>query len=81
MKRARSARGEIVDFDLISIKDQLAGAPTTIDVQARKNYIDEKEGIKRKTTAYSSTEEVESNANADDTEVQGGDPLDLVNNK
>lgn len=52
-KRGRSARGEVVDFDLISIKSQLAEAPKPIEVNSRREYIDTKEGSnkKRKTAA------------------------------
>lgn len=43
-KKARSAKGEIVDFDLIAITQALAAAPAPINVDARRQYIDEKEG-------------------------------------
>jgi hypothetical protein len=42
-KIARSARGEIVDFDLIAIRQQLASAPPPVEVSARREYIDNKE--------------------------------------
>jgi hypothetical protein len=42
-KMARSARGEIVDFDLIAIKQQLASAPPPVEVSTRREYIDNKE--------------------------------------
>lgn len=45
-KLARSARGEVVDFDLIQIRQQLAEAPPTIDVANRRQYIDSKESGK-----------------------------------
>ena len=44
----RSARGEIVDFDLILIANQLASAPPPVNVGARRLFIDEKDGIKQK---------------------------------
>lgn len=43
----RSARGEIVDFDLILIKNQLAQAPQNIEVARRQQFIDSKEGGKQ----------------------------------
>jgi hypothetical protein len=46
-KVARSARGQQVDFDLIAIRQQLAMAPTSVEVSARRNYIDNKD-ISRK---------------------------------
>lgn len=42
-KLARSARGEVVDFDLIAIRQQLASAPPPVEVSARREYIDNKE--------------------------------------
>lgn len=46
--RVRSARGEIVDFDLLSIKQQLAVTPVPVSVDQRRRFIDEKDGIKTK---------------------------------
>lgn len=45
-KHARSARGEIVDFDLLAIKQQLATTPVPVGVNQRRKFIDEKDGIK-----------------------------------
>jgi hypothetical protein len=42
----RSARGDLVDFQLLAIKSQLAAKPTPKQVQDRKIAIEEKEGIK-----------------------------------
>ena len=47
-KTARSARGEIIDFDLLAIKQQLATAPVPVGVSARRKFIDEKDGIRTK---------------------------------
>lgn len=38
----RSARGVIVDFDLLKIKNQIASAPKTTSVKAREDFIDQK---------------------------------------
>jgi hypothetical protein len=46
-KFARSALGEIVDFDLILIKHQLSQAPQNIEVARRQNFIDNKETTDR----------------------------------
>jgi hypothetical protein len=43
-RNIRTARGEIVDFDAIIIKHQLAQAPMNIEVARRKEFIDSKEG-------------------------------------
>jgi hypothetical protein len=42
-KLARSARGKVVDFDLIAIRQQLANAPAPVEVSTRREYIDNKE--------------------------------------
>jgi len=39
-KKARSARGVMVDFDLMQIKRQIAAAPTPLEVKARQNFIE-----------------------------------------
>lgn len=41
-KGVRSARGTMVNFDLLKIKQQLALAPKTTEVKARENFIDAK---------------------------------------
>lgn len=41
-KGVKSARGELVDFDLLKIKQQIASAPKTTQVQAREDFIDQK---------------------------------------
>jgi len=43
----RTARGELIDFDTIIIKNQLAQAPMNIEVARRKEFIDSKEGKAR----------------------------------
>ena len=41
-RSVRSARGAQVDFDLLKIKQQIASAPKTTNVEARENFIDQK---------------------------------------
>lgn len=41
-KKTRSARGEIVDFDLLEIKQQIASAPKAVDIKKREDFIDRK---------------------------------------
>ncbi len=41
-RKVRSAKGEMVDFDLLKIKEQIASAPPTTDVQARQNFVDKR---------------------------------------
>lgn len=38
--KTRSARGEVVDFDLLKIKEQIAANPAPTDVKARQNFVD-----------------------------------------
>ena len=47
-KFARSARGTLVDFDLIAIKNQMASAPAPENLDARRDFIDAKDGVKFK---------------------------------
>ena len=49
-KPIRSARGELIDFELLSIKAQLASAPVPKVVEERKLAIDEKDGVKSDVT-------------------------------
>lgn len=42
MPRVKSAKGKVVDFDLLKIKRQMANTPISIDVKARQNFIDQK---------------------------------------
>jgi len=41
-KKTRSAKGEIIDFDLLKIKAQIASTPKTTDVKKREDFIDRK---------------------------------------
>lgn len=41
-KKTRSAKGEIIDFDLLKIKAQIASTPKTTDVKKREDFIDKK---------------------------------------
>lgn len=45
-QKIRSARGELIDFELLAIKQQLASAPVPKVVEQRKKAIDEKDGIR-----------------------------------
>lgn len=42
----RSARGELINFELLAIKQQLASAPVPKVVEQRKQAIDEKDGVR-----------------------------------
>jgi hypothetical protein len=38
----KSARGQVVDFDLLKIKQEMAAVPKPTNVQAREDFIDQK---------------------------------------
>jgi hypothetical protein len=42
----RTARGSMVDFDLLKIKQQLSDAPAPTEVAARENFVEKR--LKRK---------------------------------
>jgi hypothetical protein len=50
MTKTRSARGAVVDFDMLAIKQQLMSKPTPVSVNDRRRFIDEKDGAKSRTT-------------------------------
>jgi len=41
-RKTRSAKGVMIDFDLLKIKQQIASAPPTTDVKKREDFIDRK---------------------------------------
>lgn len=41
-KPVKSAKGQLVDFDLLKIKQQMASAPKPTNVKAREDFIDQK---------------------------------------
>lgn len=41
-KKVRSAKGQMVDFDLLKIKEQIASEPPPVDVRARQDHIDQR---------------------------------------
>ena len=45
-KLVRTALGQIVDFDLIKLKQQLADSPAPTEVKARENFVEKR--LKRK---------------------------------
>jgi len=41
-KKIRSARGEMIDFDLLKIKEQMASSPAPQDVKIRQDFIEKR---------------------------------------
>ena len=56
-KKHRSAKGLMVDFDLLKIKQQIAAAPKTTDVKKREDFIDKK--LRRRVKRIKKVEPVE----------------------
>lgn len=50
-KYARSARGAIVNFDELEIKQALKSVPAPVSVDQRRQFINEKDGISAKKAA------------------------------
>lgn len=46
-RQVRTARGDLIDFDALVIKQQLAQAPMNVEVANRKSFIDTQEAKKR----------------------------------
>lgn len=69
MAHVRSARGDVVNFELIAIKQQLASAPVPTGVEERRRFIDEKDGIRTKQTVET-TEQVDALAVAQEAAVE-----------
>ena len=59
-KRVKSARGQIVDFDLLKIKEQIASAPAPVDVQQRQDFVERRlrRRVKKKPPVVESAGEV-----------------------
>lgn len=80
-RKATSMRGDVVDFDLFAIKEQINGAPITETIQNRERFIDLKRrrGTKRKLQDMLAEQEASQKsvadsliAKADSAEVAGG---------
>lgn len=76
-KVTRSARGEAIDFDLLAIKQQLASTPAPVNVNARRNFIDERDGIRtRENTIYTPPLLSSAQTKAMSQEVLDQDPVE-----
>lgn len=58
-KKVRSARGEMVDFDLLRIKEEMAAAPQSLHVRKRKDFIEQRLRRKIKSIACDMEEKKE----------------------
>lgn len=68
-KTARSARGEIVDFDVIFIKNELANAIAPTEVTKRQNFIDSKLSAKKAAAAADDFDNPNDEESIDDVEL------------
>lgn len=48
-RKARSARGDIVDFDMLAIKQQLSALPVPVGVNQRRKFVDDRDRVRAKT--------------------------------
>lgn len=72
-KGVKSARGEIVDFDLMKIKAQIATAPKPVTVKTREDFIDQK--FKRRLARQTREVTAEVNVEPLDVEEQPVEPV------
>lgn len=70
MSTVRSARGVVVDFDLVRIQQQLASAPKPTKVQAREDFIDQKQRRTLKRLRTAAAAQVLDTQSADPTFVE-----------
>jgi hypothetical protein len=56
MPKTRSARGEVVDFDLIQIKQDIASGPRPVNVSSREEFIDRR--VRRRAKKATVVEEI-----------------------
>lgn len=75
-KNVRTARGEVIDFDMLVLKQKIADAPMNIEVQRRREFIDSKEGKGRGARAAQPEDQASlvQPTTAADFEVEGEDP-------
>lgn len=80
----RTARGELVDFDMVIVKQQISEAPMNIEVQRRKEFIDNKEGRSRKNKLATDDNEVDEEV-IDEPIIEGTsipeEPTEVVDEK
>ena len=71
-RKVRSAKGEMIDFDLLKIKAQIAAAPPSTDVKKREDFIDRKlrRRVKRIKKKVTQTEEVAVEQNIENKEEE-----------
>lgn len=50
-RKVRTARGEVVDFDLLRIKEQISSTPPPIDVKQRQDFVEKRLRRRLKKTA------------------------------
>ena len=66
--KARSARGVVVDFDLLAIKEKLASTPKPVEVKERENFIAQK-SRRRRAKKVEETEKTDTEATKETEET------------
>lgn len=74
MSKVRSARGEMVNFDALKIKEQLADRPAPLEVKAREDFVDRRLKRRAKRKAQQMVTEAEPKATALDGELDQFEP-------
>ena len=76
----RSAKGILVDFDLIKIKQQIASAPPSIDVKNRQDFVEQR--LRRRAKQIPKIVDVEQKLPTPDTTpsevIEPVEPVELV---
>lgn len=89
MHKVRTARGDIIDFDEMRVKQSLVSAPTDIQVKARQEYVDQRLKRRSKRRAHLiSSKLLQDSADAVEQVVEPTepveelqlDPLDVMDN-
>jgi len=71
--KARSARGVIIDFDLLAIKEKLASTPKPVEVKERENFIAQK-SRRRRAKKVEETEKTDTEATKETEETNKEEP-------
>jgi hypothetical protein len=82
MSTVKSAKGELVNFDLLRIKQQIASAPQTTTVAARQNFIDNKLKRRIKKQARDAAEvQVDESATMPEGPISAGADDEITSNE
>jgi hypothetical protein len=78
MTKARSAKGRMVDFDLLKIRQKLQAKPVSLDVKAREDFIDKKLRRRMRKIKNATIGTIDATAGLTVTEPEHIDPKPVV---